>query len=62
MRVWPLGVGSRCHFKLKGANPASRRPRNIPDDTALDRERAQHGTKCRKHPVSCTHDPTWYVM
>ena len=27
----PLVLGSRDHFKFEGANPASRRPRNIPD-------------------------------
>ena len=33
MREWPLVVelfGSMGHFKFKGANPASRSPRNIP--------------------------------
>ena len=31
MREWRLGVGFNCSFQTLGANPASCRPRNIPD-------------------------------
>ena len=30
MREWPLDLESMTHFKFQGANPTSRRPRNIP--------------------------------
>ena len=31
----PFVLGSMGHFKFEGANPASRRPRNIPVNTKL---------------------------